>query len=317
MNLKVKGVIVPTVTPFDDRGNLDLEANEKLVDFLINHGVAGLFPAGTTGEGPLLTTSERQELAAATVEAAKRRVPVIVHTGAITTAETIQLTRHAQAIGADAVAVVPPYYFRHTSEALFQHFCAVAAAAPDFPIYLYNNPGVGNNNPLSLALITRLVEARPNIIGIKDSSGSLSLLTRLADQYQDNFNTASGGDGMILMGAVSGVDACVSGHANVVPELVVALHRSAAAGDLAVARRLQRQLNQVRDLLEDGLNLSLFKAMLAHRGLHVGPVRPPLVQVSETIISQRWQALAGLALEVAPVQSHAFSRKEVRQNPTL
>jgi 4-hydroxy-tetrahydrodipicolinate synthase len=304
MNLNVKGIIVPTVTPFNDRGELDLEANARLVDFLIHRGIAGLFPAGTTGEGSLLTSPERQALAAATVEAAAGRVPVIVHSGAITTAETIQLTRHAQAIGAAAAAVIPPYFYRHTEEALFQHFDAVAAAVPEFPIYLYNNPGVGNNNSLSLALITRLVEARPNIIGIKDSSGALGVLVRLADLYQGQFNTATGGDGMILMGTVSGVDAFVSGNANVVPELVVALHRAAAAEDLAVARALQQRLNRVRDLLEDGLNLSLFKAMLACRGLAVGPVRPPLVQVSETIIAERWQALAALNLELAAVEGY-------------
>jgi 4-hydroxy-tetrahydrodipicolinate synthase len=305
MSLHVKGVIVPTVTPFDNRGELDLGANARLVDFLINHGIAGLFPAGTTGEGPLLTTSERQTLAAATVEAAAGRVPVIVHSGAITTTETIQLTRHAQTIGADAAAVVPPYFYRHTQEALFKHFAAVAAAVPEFPIYLYNNPGVGNNNSLPLPLIIRLVEARPNIIGIKDSSGSLGGLVRLADLYQGNFNTATGGDGMILMGTVSGVDAFVSGNANVVPELVVALYRAAAAGQLDAARTLQQQLNQVRDLLEDGLNLSLFKAMLARRGLAVGQVRPPLVQVTETIIAERWQALTALNLALAAAPGYA------------
>lgn len=301
MNFTINGVIVPLLTPFDGQGKIDQTATANLVSFLIERGVAGLFPAGTTGEGPLLSIDERRLLAETVVKATNRRVRVIIHTGAVTTAETIALTQHAQAIGADAVAVIPPYYFHYSDESLYHHFCAIARSAPDFPIYLYNNPAVGNSNRLSFSLILRLLETCPNIVGMKDSSGSLDLLIRLTYRLSGKFNTASGGDGMILMGAVMGIDACVSGNANVVPELVVALHGAASSGDLALARKLQQQLDQVRDLLDDGRDLSLFRAGLALRGLPVGRVRRPLLQASETKIEQCQKGLRALNLELLPV----------------
>lgn len=301
MNLDIKGVIVPIITPFDSQGYIDGAATKKLVNYLIERGVKGLYPAGTTGEGTLLTFSERCLLAEIVVEAADGRIPVIVHTGSITTAETIKLTQQAHQIGAQAAAIIPPYFFGHGDEALFQHFATVAKQVPDFPIYLYNNPGVGNNNRISFDLVCRLVESCPNIVGMKDSSGSFEMLTRLSYKFGDKFNTASGGDGQILMGAAIGIDACVSGNANVAPELVVALHQAAAAGDLPLAKKLQQQMDQVRDLLEDGRDLSLFKGMLARRGVPVGAVRAPLLQASDAMIEQRWQVLMRLGLELVPV----------------
>jgi dihydrodipicolinate synthase/N-acetylneuraminate lyase len=301
MNLNIKGVIVPTVTPFTAQGRLDTATLKILVNYLIERGVAGLFPAGTTGEGPLLSIAERRLMAETVVEAAAGRIPVIVHTGAITTAESLELTRHALGVGAQAAALIAPYFFHHNHDTLFRHFCTIAGQVPEFPIYLYNNPGVGNNR-LSLSLVSELVDACPNIIGMKDSSGSFEMLSQLTYKLGHSFNTASGGDGQILMGVAAGIDACVSGNANVVPELVVALHRAATAGNLPLARELQYKMDMVRQILEDGQDLSLFKAGLARRGLPVGQVRPPLLQATETVVDQRWQALQALELDMAPIQ---------------
>jgi 4-hydroxy-tetrahydrodipicolinate synthase len=300
MNLRIKGVIVPLLTPYDDQGSLDIAAVGRLVNFLIDRGVAGLFPAGTTGEGPLLTSPERRQLADAVVKTADGRIPVIVHTGAITTRETLDLTKHARACGAQAAALIAPYFFHHSDKALFNHFRTVANEVSDFPIYLYNNPGVGNTI-LSLELVTGLVEECPNIVGMKDSSGSLEMLVQLAYRYEEKFNTANGGDGQILTGAALGIDACVSGNANVVPELVVALHQASVAENITLARKLQQKVDIVRQLLEDGRDLSLFKGALARRGLPLGPVRAPLLQASEAVIEQRWQALNEMDPELQPV----------------
>ena len=154
MRLKITGVIVPPITPFDGRGQIDTAAIRRLVDFLITRGIHGLFPGGTTGEGPLLTISERRQLAEAFVEAADGRVPVIVHTGTITTESTLELTQHAQTIGAQAAAIIPPYFYRHKDDVLLRHFERVATQVPEFPVYLYNNPATAGNN-ISLELVTR------------------------------------------------------------------------------------------------------------------------------------------------------------------
>jgi 4-hydroxy-tetrahydrodipicolinate synthase len=302
MSFKAKGVIVPLLTPFDEQGKIHTAATKQLVEFLIERGIHGLFPGGTTGEGPLLTTQERRQLAETVVKAADGRVPVIVHTGAITTAETLELTQHAQSVGAQAAAIIPPYFYHHSDEALFRHFELIATQTSDFPIYLYNYPPVAGNH-LSVDLIARLVECCPNIVGIKDSSGTLDTLAACSSLRDGNFNTANGSDGLILAAMAMGFDACVSGNANVVPELVVALYHAATEGNLGLARELQRKVDAVRQLLGDGSDLSLFKGILAQRGLDVGAVRAPLLQAPEAVITQLWHALSALGLDLTLAQS--------------
>ncbi len=295
MNLMLKGVIVPIVTPFDAAGALDTAAIRPLVDYLIAHGVAGLYPGGTTGEGFLLSLAERRALAEAVVAAAGGRVPVIVQSGCITTAETIALTEHAQSIGADGAAIIPPYVYHHSDAALLDHYAAVAQRVPDLPLLLYNFPAISNNT-LTPALVLALRERASNIVGMKDSSGSLEMLARLKAATGGAFLAFNGGDGQVLASAAMGLDGCVSGNGNVVPELMTALYRAAESGDLNRARALQQKVNRVRDLLGDGSDLSLFKQMLHRRGIGVGDVRAPLRKASPAMVEERWQAL--LALDV-------------------
>lgn len=292
----LRGVIVPLITPYDEHDRLDRAGIVALVDFLVERGVHGLFPGGTTGEGPLLNLDERRALAEAVVEAAADRVPVVVHTGAITTADSIALTRHAQAIGAQAAALIPPFYYRYSDQALLDHVCRVAQAVPEFPIYLYNHPGVTGYR-LSRAWVEQVLACCPNVVGIKDSSGDLELLGPGLTWRDGHFNTAGGSDALFLAVLALGVDACVSGNANVVPELTVALYRAMEVGDLATARTLQQRLDRVRLLLGDGRDLSLFKGILARRGIPVSPrVRLPLPTASPEIIDRCWQELQTLDL---------------------
>jgi len=302
VKLSLRGVIVPLLTLYDDAGDINAAGMRRLVEYLITAGVHGLFPGGTTGEGPLLSIPERKRLAEITVEAAAGRVPVIIHTGAITTADALELTRHAQNIGAIAAAIIPPFYYHYDDEALLWHYQRIADAVPDFPIYLYNNPAVAHN-PLAVALISQLVERCPNIVGMKDSSGSLDYLSAVLALRDGDFNTASGNDGQILAAQAIGCDACVSGNANVVPELVVSLYQATTAGDLHLAGKLQQRLNTVRQILDDGADLSLFKGILARRGLPASTVRAPMQQTPEALVAQRWQALIDLGLEISPIDS--------------
>lgn len=295
MKFSLFGVVVPLVTPLDGEEALDAAAVRPLVDFLIERGVAGLYPGGTTGEGFLLAPDERRRLAEAVVDAAAGRVPVIVQTGAITTAETVALTRHAQEIGAQAAAVIPPYVYRHSEAVLLDHYRTVAHSVPDLPLLLYNYPAI-SNNAITVDLVMALREVAPNVVGMKDSSGSLEMLARLKAETGGTFLAFNGGDGQILMSAAAGFNGCVSGNANVVPELVVALYNAAAAGDLSLARTLQQKLNRVRELLGDGGDLSLFKQMLACRSIPVGDVRAPLRKAAPDLVAARWQALRELGV---------------------
>jgi len=297
MQLKIQGVIVPLLTLYHPSEGVDRSAMQALVDFLIERGVNALFPAGTTGEGPLLSLPERMRLAEIIVEAARGRVPVIVHTGAITTSDTVAVTRHARAAGAQAAAIMPPFFYHHTDQGLNQHYETVAEQVPDFPLYLYNYPAVSNNT-LTASLVAELARRIPSLVGMKDSGGGLELLTACAALRNGQFNTASGSDRQILAAFQAGFDACVSGNANVVPELVVSLYRAARAGEWETARLLQVKLDAVRAILRDGSQLSLYKAMLTRRGLNGGRVRPPLLQADEAQTAECWQALINLDIGI-------------------
>lgn len=297
MRAHVRGVIVPMVTLYDDRGQVDHRGMRHLVDFLIARGIGGLFPCGTTGEGPLLSTRERMAIAETVIDAARGRVPVIVHTGAITTEDARLLTRHAHDVGADGAAIFAPYYYTYSEDALYRHFMAVAEEVPDFPLYLYNIPSL-TGNLIPVTLVRRLMADCPHLVGVKDSSGSLDYFMRLMELEEERpFVVANGSDAHILAAVALGCRACVSGNANVVPDLVVHLFVTAEQGDLPAARRLQRQLNQVRHLLEDGTNLSLFKGILRMRDLGVtAHVRPPLPHVPPDLVRERWQALQDIGV---------------------
>ena len=296
----IHGVICPTVTPLKPNGDINPDMMRPLADWLIDKGVAGAYPLGSTGEGPLLSTEERKAVAAATVEAVAGRVPVIIHTGAITTRETIELTRHAKDIGADAASVITPYYYRHSEETLEAHYGAILGAASDFPVYLYNLPNFGNNT-LSAALVTRLARHYNNCVGLKDSSGDLLTMCAVNHLQDGRFNTAIGPDSLILAGLAMGLDCSVSGNSNHFPEIVVGIHDAFHAGDLAAAQTLQKQLNTASGVVSSGGWLTIVKGIMAERGLPVGGVRPPMQSASEEAIRACIAQLRALKVDLSPV----------------
>jgi 4-hydroxy-tetrahydrodipicolinate synthase len=161
---------------------------------------------------------------------------------------------------------------------------------------LYNNPQVAGNR-LSPGLVAELVDRCPNIVGLKDSSGALDLLAACLPLREGAFNAASGSDERMLDALLLGCDACVSGNANVLPELVVALFEAATTGRLAEARKLQETLAAALRAMGAGGDLSLFKSMLGRRGLSVGPaVRAPLLPCPENRARTCWRRLAELDL---------------------
>lgn len=294
-----RGVIVPLVTPFDGAGDLDEAALRRLVGFLLRSGVHGLFPGGTTAEGPLLTVAERQQMAATVVEETAGRVPVIVQVGSISTRETIGLARHARAIGADAIAVLTPYYYRLSEAALRAHYAQVCEAVPDVPVYLYNIPQ-RTGNDLTPRLTAEIAEACPNVVGIKESSGNLNAVLDIL-ALCPHLHVILGNDGLIVPALTMGVDASVSGNANVFPELFVALFEAFWSGDMAAARAAQERVNVVVRVLKDGADLSLFKAILARRGLPVGGVRMPRLNAPSSEVQACVEALKAARIDVSEV----------------
>jgi 2-dehydro-3-deoxy-D-pentonate aldolase len=161
------GLMPAMVTPFDERGEVDLDAAEAVVERFVEAGVSGISPLGSTGEFPHLLGEERRRFAADVVRIVGGRVPVVVGVGAPGTREAVELARHAEEAGADGVLVVSPFYWKVGEEALFAHFAAVARAV-GIPVLIYNLPlltGVG----LSPSLVARVASECPNVVGLKDT----------------------------------------------------------------------------------------------------------------------------------------------------
>ena len=296
----IQGVICPIVTPLKDNGDINPAMLKPLVDYLIDRGIAGIYPLGSTGEGPLFSAAERQAIAAATVEAVAGRVPVIIHTGAMTTRETIDLTCHARDIGADAASVITPWYFTHSEAALEAHYRSVMEAVPGFPVWLYNLPNFANNT-LSAALVTRLARDYDNCVGLKDSSGDLLAMLAVNHLQAGAFNTAIGPDNLILAGLAMGLDCSVSGNSNHCPELLVGIHAAFHAGDLAQAQALQKQLIAASDIIGRAGWLTISKGILAHRGLPVGGVRPPMFRADDEAVRACIAQLTALKVDLSGV----------------
>lgn len=295
--LGLRGVIVALITPFHEDGSVNLAALEQLVDFLLGAGVHGLFVNGTTGEGPLLTPDERRTVAETVVRRARGRVPVIVQAGTPVTAETIAQVHHARACGADAAALLCPYYYRLDNDALIEHFCTVADSVPDYPLYLYNIPQ-RTGNTISPEVTAAVAERCPNVVGEKDSSGDLSGIIAKQRTRGGDFEVLIGSDGLVLSSLVAGVQAAVSGNANVFPDLFVALFQAYWDGDLVAARAVQEKIHIVRAALRDGADLSLIKGMLAHRGIPAGPVRPPLRTASPQVTAESHARLLAGGIDI-------------------
>ncbi|NPV53044.1 MAG: dihydrodipicolinate synthase family protein [Firmicutes bacterium] len=293
----IEGIIVAMVTPFDDEGSVDAACIGNLVDFLIEKGVNGLYPCGTTGEALLLSTEERKYVAESVVEAARGRVPVIIHTGHICAETAIELTRHARDIGAAGAGIVAPYFYNVGDEGIYRYYAQIAQAVPDFPLLLYNIPQCTVNR-IRAGVVKRLMSDYPNIVGVKNSTGDLAEFRSFVELAPaPDFSVYLGCDGLLLASLCVGGRGAVSGNACVFPEPYVELYSAWKAGDLGRAREIQRGIDAVKDALRDGGDISFLKNGLRLRGVDVGEVRAPLVRASGEEVAALKRALERLESE--------------------
>lgn len=243
------GLMPAMVTPFDERGEVDLRAAEAVVDRFVEAGVDGISALGSTGEFSHLDGAERRRFAEELVGIVAGRVPLVVGVGATGTREAVALTRHAAEIGADGVLAVSPFYWKVGEEALFRHFAAVAEAA-DIPVLVYNFPMLTGID-LSPALVARIARECPNARGIKDTvkeSSHSAAVIREAKEARPDFVVLAGFEDQILPTMLAGGDGSICGLANVAPELFVELVRAAGSGDLETAARLHRRVLSLMSL---------------------------------------------------------------------
>ncbi len=271
---RLRGVIVALPTPMEQDGSVDVKALGRLVEWLVDRGVDGVFACGTTGEGPLLSDDERATVVRAAAEAAAGRVPVVAQVGGVTTAGTIEVARGCAGAGADALAVIAPYYFRHGEDSLTAHFAAIADAVPDRPILLYNIPQ-NTGNPITPHVV-RTLRTRPNIVGMKDSAGDLYGILQASLAAGSDFRLLVGADLMLPSVAAMGWAGTISGPAAAVPEPYVALWRAAARGSWPEVTQAYRKVAAACHMLLNGADVPRIKAALALRGVIAPHVRLPL-----------------------------------------
>ncbi|KEJ94945.1 4-hydroxy-tetrahydrodipicolinate synthase [Pseudosulfitobacter pseudonitzschiae] len=272
-----KGSMPALVTPFQD-GALDLDTLKKLVDWQIEQGSSGLVPVGTTGESPTLTHGEHDKVVEEVVKAAAGRVKVIAGAGSNNTVESVRLAKHAEAVGADAVLVVTPYYNKPTQAGVIAHFAAVHEACK-LPIIVYNIPGrsvvdISNATMAELAKMER-------IVGVKDATGDLQRVNDQRLMCGPDFIQLSGEDGTAHGFNAQGGVGCISVTANVAPKLCAEVQAACAAGDYAKALELQDRLMPLHKAIFTEPGLVGVKYAMSRLGLCSDEVRLPHVPLTE------------------------------------
>jgi 4-hydroxy-tetrahydrodipicolinate synthase len=271
--LTLRGTYPALVTPFRD-GQVDESALRALVDHVIEGGVEGVVPCGTTGESVTLSDAEHARVIAVVVEQAKGRVPVIAGAGTVSTRHTIELAEHARAAGADGLLLVCPYYNRPTQAGLEAHFRAVLAAVP-LPSILYNIPG-RTGVDLALETLERLADV-PAIVGIKEATGNVMRAQQILARCGDRFAVLSGDDALTLPMLSVGACGVISVTANLLPRSTSEVCRAWHAGDARRARELHLGLLPVHESLFIESNPGPVKMALSRGGLLAPEVRLPLV----------------------------------------
>lgn len=273
----LKGAIVAIVTPFKN-GRVDEEKLRELIEFQIENGTDGIVPCGTTGESPTLSHEEHDRVIEITVDAVKKRVPVIAGTGSNSTAEALRLTKHAHEVGADAALMVTPYYNRPTQEGMYQHYKYIAENV-SIPIIVYNVPSRTGANilPETLARLAKI----PNIAGVKEAAGSLKQMQEVIDQCGKDFSVLSGDDFFTYPLLCLGGQGIISVISNVVPADMAGMIDAFNAGDMDKARALHFKMTPLVDALFLESNPTPVKAALALMGKIDDEIRLPLIKMSE------------------------------------
>jgi 4-hydroxy-tetrahydrodipicolinate synthase len=282
------GVLPALVTPFRD-GAVDEKAFVELVERQIAGGVHGLVPVGTTGETSTLSHDEHRRVVELCVQTARGRLPVVAGAGSNSTAEAIELARHAKTVGADAALVVTPYYNRPSQEGLYAHYRAINDAV-QLPILVYNVPA-RTSVDISNATLERLSKL-PNIIGIKDATGDLPRASLQRLECGSDWVMLSGNDDGGLGYMAHGGHGCISVTCNVAPELTSRFYSDCMAGRWVEALAGQDRLIRLHKALFADASPAPTKFALSRLGLCTDEVRLPLTPCSE---AARAEVLAGMA----------------------
>ena len=278
MSQTFQGSFVAMVTPFRN-GNVDEAKLRELVELHVTHGTDGLIPCGTTGESPTLSHDEHRRVVEVVIEAARGRIRVIAGAGSNSTAEAIEMTKHAERAGASGVLVVNPYYNKPTQEGLYRHFRAVAESVA-IPVVLYN---IQSRTAINVETDTmaRLARDVKNIVGVKEASGSLDQMSQVIAACGPDFSVLSGDDNITLPLLAIGGSGVVSVIANIVPRETSELVHAALDGDWKRARELHYRLFPLARAAFLETNPIPIKEAMAMAGMIEPEFRLPMCRMSD------------------------------------
>ncbi len=280
--MKLKGIIPPILTPFDEKGEIDLKRLEKFAEFLRPH-VDGFYVNGSYGSGVLMNLDERKRIFEALSSYSEGSFQLIAHVGTTNLRDSIELAQHAETHQAVAVAAVPPFYYRYTDENLFAFFRDLVQSV-SIPVYLYDNPGA-TGNPVSIELINRL--AAIGLAGVKDSTFDISKTYLVMRKVKkEGFDVVIGSESLFLPAYMQGSRACISGLANAMPELMQKLFHTAEKSDFIQSAELQRKVLEMWDILHYGPSTATAYAMLKVRGIDAGFPRRPFLPIEKDIYAK-------------------------------
>ncbi|HYK72574.1 MAG TPA: dihydrodipicolinate synthase family protein [Pseudoneobacillus sp.] len=284
------GVIPPVSTIFDESLHLDQKGMGRLIDFLIESGVNGLFFLGSGGEFSQMSKEERKQVAEFATKYVNNRVPVLIGTGGTSTREIIELNQHANEIGADGVVIINPYYWSLTESNLFDHFGEIAKNT-ELPILLYNFPNLTGQD-ISPELVLKLVENYPNIVGIKetvDTAGHIrEMILKVKEKYP-HFSVLAGFDDHLFNTLALGGDGVISASGNFAPELTIGIYQAFQKKDFETALELHRRLAYLPLMYKlDSPFVNVVKEATRLRGMDISTaVLPP----ARVLSSEKKEAL--------------------------
>ena len=287
------GTITALVTPFRN-GRIDEKAFCAQLERQIEAGIDAVVPAGTTGEAATLSFAEHKRLIEIAVRHVAGRVPVIAGTGSNNTAESIELTQSAKALGADAALLISPYYNKPTQEGIYQHYKAVADAV-HLPQIVYNVPGRTQSN-IQPATVARLSKVG-NIVGIKDATANMEQVNATIDACDGRIDFFSGDDATVLPFMVLGGVGVISVVSNVAPEAMLCLTAAAAAGDWADARKAQMAMRELNRTMFVQSNPIPVKAACAMLGWMQRDIRLPLTVLPDELCAELHATLVAFGLQ--------------------
>jgi 4-hydroxy-tetrahydrodipicolinate synthase len=275
----ISGILTPHMVPLDARGEINEEELARYVDWLIVHGVHGLYPNGSTGEFLRFTAEERRRIVQVVCAAAKGRVPVVAGAAEANLRETIRACEHCLEAGARAVAVVSPFYYKLSPESVYAYFREIGRHSP-IDVTLYNIPMLAS--PIDVPTVQRLAAEFPRIIGIKDSTGDLSHMSRLiaaVRPIRPDFSFLTGWDAALVPMLLAGCDGGTHATSGVVPEVTRSIYDAVAAGQMDEAFTLQRTLTEIFDPLIQGADFPEgFRLGVELRGFKMGASRQPATE---------------------------------------